>query len=120
MVVESSRIMDRLMPRGSRSACDVILLWSIAQNLEIPGIIDRMCHPGSSISAGKVLTAWAINRVIDPESATQLESWVKTTDIPRLSGIPEEKWTKDLFLDSLDAICFDDRTTQELKDLSKT
>ena len=32
--------------------------------------------------------------------------------------IGEEKWSKDLFLDSLDAICFDDRTTQELKDLS--
>ena len=65
-----------------------------------------------------MLTAWAINRVIDPESATQLESWVKTTDIPRLSYISEERWTKDLFLDSLDAICFDDRTTQDLKDLS--
>ena len=65
-----------------------------------------------------VLTAWAINRVIDPESATQLESWVRTTDIPRLSGIAEERWTKDLFLDSLDSICFDERTTRELKDLT--
>ena len=77
-----------------------------------------MRYGESSISAGKVLTAWAINRVIDPESATQLEPWVKTTDIHRLSDIPKEKWSKDLFLDSLDAICFDDRTTQELKDLT--
>jgi transposase len=118
-VVESSRIIDRLVPAGSRRAGDVDLLWSIAQNLEIPGIIDRMCHPGSSISPGKVLTAWAINRVVDPESATQLEQWVKTTDLPRLSGIPEDWWTKDLFLDSLDAICYDQRRTQELKDLTR-
>jgi transposase len=30
------------------------------------------------------LTIWAINRVIDPESATQLERWVPTTDLPYL------------------------------------
>ena len=117
-VVESARIIDRLVSSGSRRAGDVDLLWAMAQDLDIPNIIDRMTPARSSISPGKVLAAWAINRVIDPESATQLESWVKTTDLPRLSGIPEEKWTKDLFLDSLDAICFDNRTTQELKDLT--
>ena len=117
-VKESGRIIDRVGSGGSARAGDIDLLWAVAQDLNIPGIIDRMRYGESSISAGKVLTAWAINRVIDPESATQLESWVKTTDIPRLSGIPEERWTKDLFLDSLDAICFDDRTTQDLKDLS--
>ncbi len=118
-IVESARIVDRVKSTGSTRAGDIDLLWSLAQDMDIPGIIDRMRYGNSSISAGKVLTAWAINRVIDPESATQLESWVKTTDIPRLSGIDREKWSKDLFLDSLDAICFDDRTTQELRDLSK-
>jgi len=118
-VTESARIIDRVRSTGSTRAGDIDLLWAVAEDLNIPGIIDRMTPGGSSISPGKVLTAWAINRVIDPESATQLESWVKTTDIPGLSGIGEEKWSKDLFLDSLDAICFDDRTTQELKDLSR-
>ncbi len=116
-VKESEKIIDRLKSTGSTRAGDIDLLWAAAQDLNIPGIIDRMRYGESSISAGKVLTAWAINRVIDPESATRLESWVKTTDIPRLSGIPEDKWSKDLFLDSLDAICFNDRTTQDLKDL---
>ena len=116
--VEPTRIIDRVKPADSLRAGDVDLLWSMAQDLDIPNIIDRMCVPGSAISSGKVLTAWAINRVIDPESATQLESWVKSTDIPRLSGIQTDKWSKDLFLDSLDKICFDDRTTQELIDLS--
>ncbi|MCL5783689.1 MAG: hypothetical protein M1476_07265 [Candidatus Thermoplasmatota archaeon] len=112
------KAIDKVSGTGSTRAGDIDLLWAVAQDLDIPGIIDRMRYGESSISAGKVLTAWAINRVMDPESATQLESWVKTTDIPRLSGIDGEKWSKDLFLDSLDAICFDDRTTQELKDLS--
>ena len=117
-VKQPVKTLERVKSTGSTRAGDIDLLWALAHDLDIPDIIDRMCVPGSSISTGKVLTAWAVNRVIDPESATQLESWVKTTDIPRLSGIPEEAWTKDLFLDSLDAICFDDRTTQELKDLS--
>ena len=112
------KAIDKVSGTGSTRAGGIDLLWAVAQDLDIPGIIDRMRYGESSISAGKVITAWAINRVIDPESATQLESWVKTTDIPRLSGIPEEKWSKDLFLDSLDAICFDDGTTQELKDLT--
>ena len=112
------KTLDKVKPTGSTRAGDVDLLWALAQDLNIPGIIDRMSPGKSSISPGKVLTEWAINRVIDPESATQLESWVKTTDIPRLTGIGEEKWSKDLFLDSLDNICFDDGTTQELKDLS--
>ena len=119
IVKKPVKTLDKVSNTGSRRAGDVDLLWAIAEDLSIPGIIDRMTPARSSTSAGKVLTAWAINRVIDPESATQLESWVKTTDIPRLSGIEEERWTKDLFLDSLDAICFDDRTTQELKDLSR-
>ncbi|EQD32713.1 transposase IS4 family protein, partial [mine drainage metagenome] len=114
----SVKTLDKVKTKGSTRSGDVDLLWSLAQDLNIPSIIDRMRYGNSSISAGKVLTAWAINRVIDPESATRLESWVKTTDIPRLSGIDQERWSKDLFLESLDSICFDDRTTKDLKDLS--
>ena len=35
MVVESSRIIDKLMPRGFWSAGDVVLLWSIARCLSL-------------------------------------------------------------------------------------
>ena len=112
------KTLDKISNTGSRRAGDVDLLWSMAQDLEIPGIIDQMTPVRSSISPGKVLTAWAINRVIDPESPTQLESSVKTPDLPRLLGIPEDRWTKDLFLDTLDTICYDERTTRELKDLT--
>ena len=118
VVKGSNRIIDRVESSDSTRAGDIDLLWALAQDMDIPDIIDRMCPMKSSISPGKVLTAWAVNRVIDPESATQLESWIKTTDIPRLSGIHTDRWSKDLFLDSLDAICFNDRTTQEIKDLT--
>ena len=70
-VIESTRIIDRVNNSGSTRAGDIDLLWALAQDLNIPGIIDRMRYGESSISAGKVLTAWAINRVMDPESATK-------------------------------------------------
>ncbi len=84
------KAIDKVSGTGSARVGDIDLLWAVAQDLNIPGIIDRMRYGESSISPGKVLTEWAINRVIHPESATQLESWVKTTDIPRLSGIDGE------------------------------
>ncbi len=57
-------------------------------------------------TAGSLLTIWAINRVIDPESASNLEEWVSNTEIPYLSGIPADKMNKDAFLRSLDRVCY--------------
>jgi transposase len=103
-------VLDRLrIPRSFRAG-DVRLLWKIAKDLEFIPIIDRICCGESCIegpSPGKLLTIWAINRVIDPLSATQLETWVPTTDLPFLSGIPPEAFTKDAFLSALDFVCMD-------------
>ncbi|VUT26389.1 MAG: hypothetical protein MASP_01478 [Candidatus Methanolliviera sp. GoM_asphalt] len=65
-----------------------------------------------------MLTLWAINRVIDPESATQLERWVPTTDLPYLAGIPAEEFTKGAFLSALDFVCMDDHAIGRVADLS--
>jgi hypothetical protein len=65
-----------------------------------------------------LLTAWAINRVIDPESATPLERWIPTTDLPYLVGIPSKEFTKDAFLSALDFVCMDDRASGRVADLS--
>ncbi|RLG27173.1 hypothetical protein DRN76_00240 [Methanosarcinales archaeon] len=102
------RVLDRLNLSRSYRAGDVRLLWAIAQNLDFIPIIDRICCGNSHIegvSPGKLLTIWAINRVIDPESATQLERWVPATDLPYLAGIPAEEFTKDAFLSALDFVC---------------
>ena len=115
------RVLDRLNLASSYRAGDVRLLWAIAQNLDFIPIIDRICCGNSHIegaSPGKLLTIWAINRVIDPESATQLERWVPTTDLPYLAGIPAKEFTKDAFLSALDFVCMDDQASGRVADLS--
>jgi Transposase DDE domain len=114
-----NRVLDRIEHGASVRAGDVTLLWELAQRLGIPRTIDRYCLPECHFpgpTPGKFLTVWAINRVIDPESATKLERWVPTTDIPRLTGLPAEIYTKDNFLEALDTVCFNDRTTGRLVD----
>jgi transposase len=115
------RVLDRLNLSSSYRAGDVRLLWAIAQDLDFIPIIDRICCGNSHIegvSPGKLLTIWAINRAIDPESATQLERWVPTTDLPYLAGIPANECTKAAFLSVLDFICLDDRASGRVADLS--
>ncbi|MEK9139944.1 MAG: IS1634 family transposase [Nitrospirota bacterium] len=105
------RVLDRINMSHSLRAGDVDLLWRIAQDLDFVGTIDTFCCGESLISGpspGKFLTVWAINRAIDPESCTQLERWVPTTDLPRLVGISAEAFTKDSFLASLDFVCSND------------
>jgi transposase len=97
------------------------LLWSIAEDLGFIRIIDGICCSESAfegVSPGKLLTVWAINRAIDPESATVLERWVPTTDLPSLAGVPAEVFTKDAFLYALDFVCREDKTADHIVDLS--
>lgn len=115
------KVLDRLdMTRSSRAG-DVRLLWSIAEDLGFIRIIDGICCSESAfegVSPGKLLTVWAINRAIDPESATVLERWVPTTDLPSLAGVPAEVFTKDAFLYALDFVCREDKTADHIVDLS--
>jgi hypothetical protein len=115
------RVLDRLNLSSSYRAGDVRLLWAIAQDLDFISIIDRICCGNSyieGVSPGKLLTFWAINRVIDPESATQLERWEPTTDLPYLADIPAKECTKAAFLSALDFVCMDDRASGRVADLS--
>ena len=117
------RVLDRIQMSRSTRAGDVRLLWQIAQDLDFPGIIDRICcqesyFPGPS--PGKFLTVWAINRIVDPESCTQLERWAPTTDLPLLTGIEPEFFNKEAFLSSLDFICYHDSKTQQMVNHTNT
>lgn len=99
---------DRIYPDRSVQAGDVTLLWKIAEQLDIINVIDRYCMGLDHIngpSPGKYVTIWAINRIIDPESATQLDSWVRCTTLPDLAGMEGEDFSKDTFLRSLDSLC---------------
>lgn len=117
------RVLDRIYLNRSYRAGDVRLLWRIAEDLDFVGIIDRICCQESYIdgpSPGKFLTAWAINRVLEPESCTQLEYWVPTTELSQLSGIKPEAFTKDAFLSSLDFVCYKDNRSNRTVDHSAT
>ncbi len=100
---------------------DVSVLWQICEELEIAMIIDHFIYGNSdkpTITPGKLLAIWAINRVIDPESATQLSEWVINTDLPLLSGIMTESFTKDAFLTSLDFIFQYNQPSGKIADIS--
>lgn len=117
------RVMDRIQMSRSHRAGDITLLWEIARDLDLQGIIDRICcqvHPIPGPSPGKFLTAWAINRIVDPESCTQLERWVPTTALPALMGMEPGSFTKDAFLTSLDFVCYHDDPTHRIVDHTAT
>lgn len=109
---------DRIHPLQSRGAGDVLLLWKIAETLNCVNIIDRYTTGFEDIqgpSPGKYLTTWAINRLIDPESATQLDAWVKSTILSDLTGMDPLDFSKDAYLQSLDAICSTSKKTQRIQ-----
>jgi transposase len=115
------RTLDKVEISRSNRAGDVRLLWRIAQDLGFIDIIDRTCCQEFNIqgpSPGRFLTIWAINRALEPESCTQLERWVKTTDLPYLAGIEPDFFRKDAFLSSLDFVCNYDPFTNSLTDHS--
>jgi hypothetical protein len=116
------RELDRVVHGDSRRAGAVRLLWTIAEDLQFRMTIDRIGGrraPLDTPSSGTYLTAWAINRVLDPESATQLGPWVATTDLPVLAGFPDEAFAKDDFLNALDTLCHDDPATAQVIDQTR-
>jgi transposase len=111
-----------LYPEHSKRAGDVNLMGEIAQKtLNLPRIIDQVCCGEGEIngrSPGKILTAWAINKALNPESGTNLSEWVRTTTIPEIIDLPDDYFTESAFYSSLDRVCFKDTTADGLTDLS--
>ena len=96
-------------PERSSRHGDVALLWELAETLKIEQTIDRICLGKSGlegITPGKLLTIWAINRVIDPQSATQLDQWIQTTSLPSIAGFSSKNLRKDDFYAALDAVAY--------------
>ncbi|MHB8352773.1 MAG: IS1634 family transposase [Thermoplasmata archaeon] len=115
----AGKTLDRLIHGASRRAGAVRLLWTLAEDLRFRATIDRIGGGRSSPdlpSPGTYLTVWAINRVLDPESATQLGPWVGTTDLPLLAGVPNEAFAKDDFLTALDTVCRDEPAIAQVID----
>jgi len=109
-------------PERSVRAGDVTALWHIAQDLKIAQTINRICGYNKrniAKSPGTLLTIWAINRVLDPESATQLPAWLEGTDLLRLAGFGQNIPGKDAFYEALDCVCSYDETSDRILDNTK-
>jgi len=116
------RTLDRLEHGRSHRAGAVTLLWELASHLGFVDIIDEICCGESNIEGptpGKLLTAWAINRVLDPMSNTMLENWITTTDLPRLMGLEIADLTRNSFLTAMDFVCYDDKTIGQIRDFTQ-
>ena len=115
------KILDRLEHGHSHRAGAVTLLWELASQLGFVKTIDEICCGDTNIdgpSPGKLLTAWAINRVIDPMSNTMLENWIPTTDLPRLMNVNPADLTRTSFLTAMDFVCYEDRTIGQIHDFT--
>ncbi|HUV82513.1 MAG TPA: hypothetical protein VMW53_05500, partial [archaeon] len=115
------KILDRLEHGPSHRAGAVTLLWELASQLGFVKTIDEISCRDANIdgpSPGKLLTAWAINRVIDPMSNTMLENWIPTTDLPRLMDVNPADLTRTSFLTAMDFVCYEDRTIGQIHDFT--
>jgi transposase len=112
---------DRLEHSQSYRSGAVTLLWKIASELGYINIIDEICCEKPNFedpSPGKLLTAWAINRVIDPMSNTILENWILTTDLPKLMKLNPSDLTRTSFLKAMDFVCYEDKTANSIRDFT--
>lgn len=115
------KILDRLEHGQSYRSGAITLLWKIASELGYINIIDEICceNPNTEGSSpGKLLTAWAINRVIDPMSNTILEKWILTTDLPKLMKVTPSDLTRTSFLKAMDFVCYEDKTANIIRDFT--
>jgi len=116
-------VMKWKSPERSVRSGDVTALWHIAQDLKIAQTINRICGYNTrdiAKSPGTLLTVWAINRALDPESATQLPAWLEGTDLPRLAGFLQNIPGKDAFYEALDCVCSYDETSDRILDNTKS
>ena len=109
-------------PERSYRAGDVSVLWELAQELHFSETIDRICgskKKRNGLSTGVLISLWAINRALDPESATQMDNWLLGTELPALAGISEKSLNKDVFLEALDDICMFDPSADRIFDRTR-
>lgn len=115
-------MIDWKPPERSVRAGDVTVLWSIAHDMQMVETIDRVCGlkgRRKANSPGKLLTLWAINRALDPESTTNLEEWIECTVLPELSGLSSKGADRDAFFAALDCICHEEPATGRIIDNTK-
>jgi transposase len=110
------RILDSVDISGTKRYGDVAVMWELAEHLHFPEIIDRIAPSNSDVSTGKILTLWAVNRAVSPESATGLQQWTRRTALADIAEVPIEKLNKDRIYRALDEVCYSDDNDEEIYD----
>lgn len=114
------RVLDNVDISGTRRYGDVAVMWELAEYLHFPEIIDKICPSNSDISTGKILTIWAVNRAVSPESASGLQQWARRTALAELAEVSADKLNKDRLFRALDDVCLSDDKGEELYDHTLT
>lgn len=114
------RVLDKIDISGTVRYGDVAVMWALAEYLHFPDIIDKITRSDSDVSTGKMLTIWAINRALQPESATAIPQWIRRNALAELAGILPEKINKDRLLRALDDVCTSDDRGNDIYDYSLT
>ncbi len=82
---------------------DVLVQWIIAQQLDIPEIIDEhTTKGGGSLGVGELATIMAINRNSEPCSRLKLPRWYSKTALPLITSIKPEELKENTLLRILD------------------
>ena len=80
-------------------------LWSVAERLDLVGIIDRIVpQRAQGVSLGYYLVLAALNRVVAPRSQAPIGAWYDKTWLRRAWGIPATAFTSQAFWRALDAV----------------
>jgi len=115
-IKKPKRVLDSVDISGTRRYGDVAVMWELAEFLHFPDIIDRITPSNSDVSTGKILTMWAVNRAISPESATGLQHWARRTALADLAEVSVDKLNKDRIYRALDEVCYSDDNNEDIYD----
>ncbi len=80
-------------------------LWSVAERLDLVGIIDRVVPKrAQGVSIGYYLVLAALNRVVAPRSKAPIGAWYDKTWLRRAWGIPATAFTSPAFWRAMEAV----------------
>jgi transposase len=98
-------VLDRIVLTENVHLGDVLVLYRIAEELELARVIDRFSVKGGGLSSGRQMVMMAVNYAIDPVSLHRFPSWFEDTALPKITGIMPEKLNKNNLCSAMDGIC---------------
>lgn len=98
-------ILDRIVLTENVHLGDVLVLYHIAEELELVRVIDRFSVKGGGLSSGRQLVIMAVNYAIHPVSLNRFSSWFEDTALPKITGIKPETLNKNNLSSAMDGVC---------------